>query len=69
MTDVRELAGVGLPETLCITATKVYGGMLYWEGTVPWLPAIEGFLDGGSDCCGLLCTLVLPGWGWWECRQ
>ena len=63
MTYVREFAGVGLPETLCVTTTEVHGGVVCREVNVPGFPIIEGFLDSGSYRGGLLCILVPPGGG------
>ena len=64
-----ELAGVGLPEALCVIATKIHRGMVYWEFDVSRSPIIECFLNCGSYRRGLVCTLVLPGGRWRECRQ
>ena len=61
MTYVGEFTSVGLPETLCVTATEVHGGVVCREVDVPGPPIIEGFLDSSSYRSGLLCTLVPPG--------
>ena len=63
MTYVGKFIGVGLPETLCVTATEVHGGVVCREVNVSGFPIIQGFLDSSSHRGGLLCILVPPGGG------
>jgi len=66
MTHVGKFTGVGLPETLCVAAIEVHGGVVHWEANLPGFPIIEGFLDSSSYRGSLLCTLVPPSGGGWE---